>query len=55
MILTDGQTPWPAAQPACRTVVGLFPRDHRRRSWDEDNPDYVPDRPPAWARVVEIG
>ncbi|MFJ9884312.1 VWA-like domain-containing protein [Streptomyces sp. NPDC091287] len=55
VVLTDGQTPWPAAQPACRTVVGLFPRDHRRSSWDEDNPDYVPRRPPAWARVVEIG
>jgi predicted metal-dependent peptidase len=55
VVLTDGQTPWPAAQPACRTVVGLFPRDHRRRSWNEDNPDYVPRRPPAWARVVEIG
>lgn len=24
--LTDGQTPWPTTQPACRTVVGLFPR-----------------------------
>ncbi|MGJ3559163.1 VWA-like domain-containing protein [Streptomyces sp. INA 01156] len=23
--LTDGQTPWPSAQPPCRTVVGLFP------------------------------
>ncbi|MEU2068829.1 vWA domain-containing protein [Streptomyces anulatus] len=55
VILTDGQTPWPAAQPACRTVVGLFTRDHRRRSWDENNPDYVPRLPPAWARVVEIG
>ncbi|MFF8962476.1 VWA-like domain-containing protein [Streptomyces globisporus] len=55
VILTDGQTPWPSAQPACRTVVGLFPRDHRRGSWKEDDPDYVPRRPPAWARVVEIG
>ncbi|WP_433405790.1 vWA domain-containing protein [Streptomyces sp. CA-146814] len=55
VILTDGQTPWPTAQPPCRTVVGLFPRDHRRGSWDEDDPDHVPDGPPAWARVVEIG
>ncbi|MEV8002829.1 VWA-like domain-containing protein [Streptomyces parvus] len=55
VVLTDGQTPWPSAQPACRTVIGLFPRDHRRGSWNEDNPDYVPPRPPAWARVVEIG
>ncbi|MFD8471025.1 VWA-like domain-containing protein [Streptomyces globisporus] len=55
VILTDGQTPWPSAQPACRTVIGLFPRDHRRGAWNEDNPDYVPRRPPAWARVVEIG
>ncbi|MFI1223385.1 MULTISPECIES: DUF2201 family putative metallopeptidase [unclassified Streptomyces] len=55
VILTDGQTPWPATQPACRTVVGLFPRQRRSGSSIEDNPDYVPDRPPAWARVVEIG
>ncbi|MFF2082423.1 VWA-like domain-containing protein [Nocardia sp. NPDC058176] len=50
--LTDGQTPWPTTRPNCRTVVGLF---HRNSTWREDNPDYVPDRPPAWARVVEIG
>ncbi|TXS01773.1 hypothetical protein EAO73_25120 [Streptomyces sp. col6] len=52
--LTDGQTPWPSAQPACRTVVGLFDRPDRA-SWDEEDPDYVPDAPPAWARVVNIG
>ena len=51
--LTDGQTPWPTERPACRTVVGLFPRSHG--SWIEDDPDYVPDSPPDWARVVEIG
>ncbi|WP_405875404.1 DUF2201 family putative metallopeptidase [Streptomyces sp. NBC_00005] len=53
VVLTDGQTPWPDARPACRTVVGLFPR--QGSSWDEENPDYVPDSPPAWARVVNIG
>ncbi|WP_371675358.1 VWA-like domain-containing protein [Streptomyces sp. NBC_01276] len=52
VVLTDGQTPWPADRPGCRTVVGLFPRG---ASWREDDPDYVPDAPPAWARVVEIG
>ncbi|MPY64618.1 vWA domain-containing protein [Streptomyces spongiae] len=51
--LTDGQTPWPSAQPPCRTVVGLFPRP--TRAVDEKNPDYVPDTPPPWARVVTIG
>ncbi|MEW2404059.1 VWA-like domain-containing protein [Streptomyces sp. NPDC046862] len=51
--LTDGQTPWPSAQPPCRTVVGLFPRP--ARAMDEKNPDYVPDTPPPWARVVAIG
>ncbi|MGV9834375.1 vWA domain-containing protein [Nocardia niigatensis] len=50
--LTDGQTPWPSARPGCRTVVGLFRRAPLVR---EDDPDYVPDRPPAWARVVDIG
>ncbi|MET7366401.1 VWA-like domain-containing protein [Streptomyces sp. NPDC005566] len=56
VVLTDGQTPWPSAQPACRTVVGLFPRrDAGDGGWDEDDPDYVPDSPPEWARVVDIG
>jgi predicted metal-dependent peptidase len=55
VILTDGQTPWPDARPPCRTVVGLFPRRRAARSWDEDDPDYVPDAPPGWARVVDIG
>jgi len=50
--LTDGQTPWPSAQPPCLTVVGLFPRP--ARAVDERNPDYVPDTPPPWARVVTI-
>lgn len=50
--LTDGQTPWPAEKPPCRTVVGLFPRES---TWDEDDPDYVPETPPDWARVVTIG
>lgn len=52
VVLTDGQTPWPEAKPWCRTVVGLF---RRAPSWSEGDSDYVPDRPPAWARVVEIG
>ncbi|MEU6216623.1 VWA-like domain-containing protein [Streptomyces sp. NPDC047022] len=51
--LTDGQTPWPSAQPPCRTVVGLFPR--AGGLVDERDPDYVPDTPPPWARVVTIG
>ncbi|MDP9849557.1 DUF2201 family putative metallopeptidase [Streptosporangium lutulentum] len=55
VMLTDGQTPWPSARPPCRTVVGLFPRGRGPRTWDEDDPDYVPDAPPEWARVVVIG
>ncbi|MEV5608891.1 VWA-like domain-containing protein [Streptomyces sp. NPDC052225] len=49
--LTDGQTPWPSAPPPCRTVVGLFPRPGYV---GEEDPDYVPDTPPTWARVVTI-
>ncbi|MCY0939134.1 DUF2201 family putative metallopeptidase [Streptomyces sp. H34-S4] len=56
VVLTDGQTPWPSTRPPCRTVVGLFPRERRSAgSWDEDEGHYVPDGPPDWARVVEIG
>lgn len=50
--LTDGQTPWPSAQPPCRTVVGLFPRP--ASAVNEQDPDYAPDTPPPWARVVTI-
>ncbi|MCF3123631.1 hypothetical protein IPZ68_28565 [Streptomyces arenae] len=53
--LTDGQTPWPEHRPPCRTVVGLFPRGRSSAAYDEDDPDYVPDAPPSWARVVDIG
>ncbi|MEV0597377.1 vWA domain-containing protein [Nonomuraea cavernae] len=52
VVLTDGWTPWPQERPASRVVVGLFPRT----KWvDESDPDYVPDTPPSWARVVDIG
>ncbi|WP_199551005.1 VWA-like domain-containing protein [Streptomyces sp. N35] len=50
--LTDGQTPWPKERPPARTVIGLFPR---APLYDEENPDYIPDPVPDWARVVEIG
>ncbi|WP_020659334.1 vWA domain-containing protein [Amycolatopsis benzoatilytica] len=50
--LTDGQTPWPHSRPPCRTIVGLFAREHRV---DEDSPGYRPDDPPDWARVVTVG
>jgi predicted metal-dependent peptidase len=50
--LTDGQTPWPATRPPCRTVVGLFPRPPAP---DEEDPEEAPDTPPDWARVVHIG
>ncbi|MFD6897499.1 VWA-like domain-containing protein [Rhodococcus sp. NPDC060086] len=52
VVLTDGQTPWPSSRPGCRTVVGLFPR---QVAYSESNPDYVPDLPPEWAHVVQIG
>ncbi|MFJ9776376.1 VWA-like domain-containing protein [Kitasatospora sp. NPDC101157] len=52
VVLTDGQTPWPAVVPSCRTVVGLFGRPSR---YDENDGEYRPDAPPEWARVVTIG
>ncbi|MCX5384123.1 VWA-like domain-containing protein [Streptomyces sp. NBC_00083] len=55
VVLTDGQTPWPATRPPCRTVVGLFPRGGGRSSWKENDPDHIPDAAPEWARVVKIG
>lgn len=55
VVLTDGQTPWPQSRPPCRTVVGLFPRHAGSSSYGETNPEYEPDSPPDWARVVTIG
>ncbi|MPY34783.1 hypothetical protein FNH09_27175 [Streptomyces adustus] len=54
VVLTDGQTPWPAERPPCRTVVGLFAR-HGGSSWHEDGPGHRRGSPPAWARTVVIG
>ncbi|MEU1960657.1 VWA-like domain-containing protein [Nocardia sp. NPDC019304] len=54
VVLTDGQTPWPSRRPPCRTVVGLFRRQHAG-SWREHDPDYIPEAPPGWARLVDIG
>ena len=54
VVLTDGQTPWPDTRPPCRTVVGLFSRPGTR-TWREHDPEYRPDAPPEWARVVTIG
>ncbi|MFG2332519.1 VWA-like domain-containing protein [Streptomyces sp. NPDC048604] len=54
VVLTDGQTPWPAAPPPCRTVVGLFPRPVDAEEL-EDSEVYEPTAPPDWARVVRIG
>ncbi|MFJ5707496.1 VWA-like domain-containing protein [Streptomyces sp. NPDC093105] len=53
VVFTDGQTPWPEHAPSCRTVVGLFPRPPGADEDDEED-DFLW-RPPAWARVVEIG
>ncbi|MER8035073.1 vWA domain-containing protein [Streptomyces hydrogenans] len=56
VVFTDGQTPWPESAPPCRTIVGLFPRPPASDSEDEgDEEDDHLLRPPAWARVVEIG
>lgn len=52
VVLTDGETPWPRSRPGCRTVVGLFPRVGPQYGL---NDRYIPDRPPEWAHVVEIG
>jgi predicted metal-dependent peptidase len=55
VVLTDGQTPWPDRPPPCRTVVGLFPRQKPTQASNEQDPNYVPDAPPDWARLVVIG
>ncbi|MEU2503152.1 VWA-like domain-containing protein [Streptomyces sp. NPDC007863] len=54
VVFTDGQTPWPRTAPPCRTIVGLFPRPPAWEPEDEEVDDLLL-RPPAWARVVEIG
>ena len=53
VVLTDGQTPWPRHTAPVPDGGGAVPPDKPDR--DEDDPDYVPDAPPDWARVVDIG
>ncbi|MFE0752188.1 VWA-like domain-containing protein [Gordonia sp. NPDC058843] len=64
--LTDGHTPWPSHRPGCRTVVGLFARDHRvyapltgsSMSGFGGGKAYSGNgwsTPPEWAHVVHIG
>lgn len=50
--LTDGQTPWPAERPPCRTVIGLFPRG--AGAAPEDDPEWEPCPPPEWARTITL-
>ncbi|WP_424216500.1 DUF2201 family putative metallopeptidase (plasmid) [Streptomyces sp. BI20] len=62
VVLTDGQTPWPASRPSCRTVVGLFPRPVRDEGVEEGGGDGDDEEvwawrrrePPGWARVVVL-
>lgn len=48
VVLTDGYTPWPAAEGRSRLVVGLIGDDDGRRRALSSSP------PPEWAKVVEI-
>ena len=44
VVLTDGETPWPAVRPKRPVIVGLMCDEHSR----------IADHVPQWARVVNI-
>ncbi|MGH6655143.1 MAG: vWA domain-containing protein [Actinocrinis sp.] len=51
VVLTDGGTPWPAAQPGCRVVAGIFGMPRSRYS---ENSDSARDPIPGWIETVYL-
>ncbi|GAA1981796.1 vWA domain-containing protein [Catenulispora subtropica] len=54
VVLTDGDTPWPEAEPGCRVIAGIF--RSARRAWFryDDDGSLIDLRPPAWVETVQL-
>ncbi|GAA3611025.1 VWA-like domain-containing protein [Kineosporia mesophila] len=51
VILTDGHTGWPESAPQVPVVIGVFGPEPEL----DDDGEWHPKRPPAWARTIRIG
>jgi predicted metal-dependent peptidase len=52
VVLTDGQTPWPAVRPGCRVVAGIFGSPRSRYSEGGEEPRASA---PDWVETVYLG
>jgi len=53
VVLTDGGTPWPAEEPGCRVVAGIFASRGSLTRYDSRG-DFVDRRPPEWIETVYL-
>ena len=55
VVLTDGDTPWPTAEPGCRVIAGIFASARRPQLlYDDDGELLVDLRPPEWVETVHL-
>ena len=53
VVLTDGGTPWPAEQPGCRVVAGIFASRRSLVHYAADG-TFIDCRPPEWIETVYL-
>ncbi len=54
VVLTDGGTPWPAEEPGCRIVAGIFASTRRSLARYDDEGNFIDCRPPEWIETVYL-
>ena len=53
VVLTDGATPWPAEEPGCRVVAGIFASRRSLTRYDSRG-NFNDARPPQWIETVYL-
>lgn len=53
VVLTDGGTPWPAEEPGCRVVAGIFASRGSLTRYDSRG-TFIDCRPPEWIETVYL-
>ena len=53
VVLTDGGTPWPAEEPGCRVVAGIFASRRFLTRYDDEG-NFIDCRPPQWIETVYL-
>jgi len=54
VVLTDGDTPWPSAEPGCRLIAGLFGSSRGPWYWYDADDNLIDLRPPEWVETVYL-